>query len=133
MCFFKLKCANHVIQFFSCNQSLILVSPRFIHKSVHFDSGVNLLKLSNTLACNDAESAHELNDTIILCVLSFKVQVHHLCNVIQSMFEQLHQLLLHFDVKLAVVALDEECIQLQLHALVWLVSIIFKHVLEQVL
>lgn len=123
--------SDHLIDVFCCQNNL--GSPFFVDEPIDFKLLEYIAIQQGSLFIYSIELCNKFANTVKLVVLLFEVYVHHFCNKGQSLFHQSHELVLHrLILQSAEVPFDQECIELQLHALVWLVSIMLEHVLEQV-
>lgn len=127
----EVSLADHLIQIVAF--LFYVIAPAFTDKPVDFKRVVGSIVLINASNCIFMQLVDKAEHPIKLEVLALKVQVHHLFDEVIPSFEQIHYTLLHHGEKLAVVALDQEGIELKLHTLVWLVPVVFQHAFEKFL
>ena len=127
---FEVSLSNHFVQVFISESNVC--APALADKAIDFEGVVCFVIQANAPICSGVKLLRKAQHPVELKVLTLKIKVHHLLNKVISPFEQLHDTLLHLGVKFAEIALDEESIELELHALVRLVPIILQHTLKQI-
>jgi len=108
-----------------------LGTPALANKPVDFERTVDAVKQTDSLGCHVLQVSHKLEHAVVLVILTLEVEVHHLDHEGQSLLQKLHQVVLHRLVQLAEIALDQKSVQLKFHALIRLIAVVLKHVLEQ--
>ena len=82
------------------------VSPILVDEAINFERIEHFAEVSQTLVCHIVELTHKFEHAVVLIILSLEVEVHHLGDEYETIFQQAHELVLHGLLKLAEVALD---------------------------